>query len=345
VRDTGIGIPPDKQALIFQAFTQQDTSTTRKYGGTGLGLTIASRLASLMSGTISVSSELGCGSTFIFTASFGVSGELASIRSRAGSVAARAVSLSTAVTEAPAFAPKLRVLVAEDNEFNADLIRQLLQRRGHEVRLASNGTDAIALARSRAFDLMLLDLHMPGMDGFEVITRLREEEGGTGDHLPVVALTARARVEDRERCLAAGMDDFLAKPVHAEALWSAIRRVTSAAPSVIDATLLRAACGDDTAVLDSLCQSLRSHLPRELHLIEEAVHRRDLAAVREAAHRLAGMISAVSTAAGSTASALEDEAALGDFVEVATLFERLARQTNAIVEVLGSVSAQGASSR
>ena len=208
VRDTGIGIPPDKQALIFQAFTQQDTSTTRKYGGTGLGLTIASRLASLMSGTISVSSALGCGSTFIFAAPFGLSSERASSRTSTGTVAERAVSLRTATAEVHGFGPKLRVLVAEDNEFNADLIRQLLQRRGHEVCIASSGTDAMALARSKAFDLMLLDLHMPGMDGFEVITRLREEEAGTGDHLPVVALTARARAEDRERCLAAGMDAF-----------------------------------------------------------------------------------------------------------------------------------------
>ena len=121
------------------------------------------------------------------------------------------------------------MLVAEDNQFNADLIQQLLQRRGHHVRVATNGTDAMALASAETFDILLLDLHMPGMDGFEVIARLREEERGTGRHLPVVALTARARSEDRERCLAAGMDEFLSKPVRADALWSAIGRATSVA--------------------------------------------------------------------------------------------------------------------
>ena len=121
---------------------------------------------------------------------------------------------------------RLNVLVAEDNEFNADLIQQLLQRRGHRVRIAANGTDAMTLASKEPYDLMLLELHMPGMDGFEVIARLREHELGTGQHLPVVALTARASAEDRERCLAAGMDGFLSKPVRADALWSAITRAT-----------------------------------------------------------------------------------------------------------------------
>ncbi len=228
VRDTGIGIPPDKQALIFQAFTQQDTSTTRTYGGTGLGLTIAARLAALMSGTISVSSEPGQGSTFTFVAPFGVSTERAPIRTGAVSIDGGLSVLPLSSPDESAAGAALRVLVAEDNQFNADLIQQLLQRRGHHVRIAANGTDAMALASAEVFDLLLLDLHMPGMDGFEVIARLREEERGTGRHLPVVALTARARSEDRDRCLAAGMDEFLSKPVRADALWSAIGRATSA---------------------------------------------------------------------------------------------------------------------
>jgi PAS domain S-box-containing protein len=227
VRDTGIGIPPEKQALIFQAFTQQDTSTTRTYGGTGLGLTIASRLASLMSGTISVSSQPGQGSTFTFAAPFGVSSKPGPIRTGGLSLdGGLSLVPSPTTTDEAAHEPRLRVLVAEDNEFNADLIQQLLQRRGHEVRIAANGTDAMALASAAAFDLLLLDLHMPGMDGFAVIARLRAEERDTGRHLPVIALTARARSEDRARCLAAGMDEFLAKPVRPQALWSAIARVT-----------------------------------------------------------------------------------------------------------------------
>jgi PAS domain S-box-containing protein len=341
VRDTGIGIPPDKQVLIFQAFTQQDTSTTRTYGGTGLGLTIAARLASLMSGTISVSSALGRGSTFTFAAAFGVSKERAPVPRRALSVDQRSPSVPLAVTpELLAVGPHLRVLVAEDNEFNADLIRQLLQRRGCDVRIASNGTDAVALARAGAFDLMLLDLHMPGMDGFEVIMRLREVERRTGGHLPVVALTARARAEDRERCLAAGMDDFLAKPVRADVLWSAIARTTGVAQSVIDPTLLLAACGEDAAVLERLSKSLRSQLPRELIRLEEAVAARNMAEVRETAHRLAGIIGAVSKGAGATASDLEDEAARGQSAEVAVLVQRLTQQTRGVLEALADVTVE-----
>src|SRR5205807_2655790 len=109
---------------------------------------------------------------------------------------------------APAAAP-LRVLVAEDNEFNAQLLEQLLGRRGHRVRLASDGRQALALAQEEGFDLLLLDVHMPELDGFEVVQAVRERERSVGGHLPVIALTARARQEDRERCLAAGMDDFL----------------------------------------------------------------------------------------------------------------------------------------
>ena len=348
VRDTGVGIPPEKQTLIFQAFTQQDTSTTRKYGGTGLGLTIAARLASLMSGTISVSSQLGRGSTFTFAAPFGVSSERAPIRTESPSLDGRLPELPLSPTpKEPAAGPPLRVLVAEDNEFNADLIRQLLGRRGHDVLIASTGTDAMALAHAETFDLMLLDLHMPGIDGFEVIARLREDERVTSRHLPVIALTARARAEDRERCLAAGMDEFLAKPVRAPALWSAIDRVTasrvratSVDVSVIDASVLLAACGEDDAVLERLCLALRAQLPRELLRVEEAIRARDLTEVREAAHRLVGMIAVVSTEAGEIASELEDEAARGRAAEVSELFQRLARQTHGVLEALGGVSVE-----
>src|SRR5262249_45092631 len=125
------------------------------------------------------------------------------------------------------------VLVAEDNEFNAQLLEQLLVRRGHRVRVATNGREALALAGDGAFDLLLLDLHMPELDGFQVVGAIRERERAAGGHLPVMALTARSRNEDRERCLAAGMDDFLAKPVRAADLWAAIDRVVAARPPAV----------------------------------------------------------------------------------------------------------------
>src|SRR5262249_42216256 len=120
---------------------------------------------------------------------------------------------------------KLSILVAEDNEFNAQLLEQLLVRRGHRVRVANNGREALALAEQGGFDLLLLDVHMPELDGFQVVRAVRDRERTVGGHLPIIALTARSRKEDREQCLAAGMDDFLAKPIQAASLWAAIDRL------------------------------------------------------------------------------------------------------------------------
>ena len=129
-----------------------------------------------------------------------------------------------------AAASPLRILVAEDNEFNARLLEQLLVRRGHRVKLAADGREARRLAKEGAFDLLLLDLHLPEVDGFQLVAALRERERTGAEHLPVIALTARSRSEDRQRCLVAGMDDFLSKPVRAAALWAAIDRVVTGQP-------------------------------------------------------------------------------------------------------------------
>jgi CheY-like chemotaxis protein len=133
-----------------------------------------------------------------------------------------------AASRRSAFAPSLRVLVAEDNEFNAQLMQALLARRGHDVQVARTGREALRLVEEGRYDVILLDIHMPEFDGFEVIRAIRERERGTGRHLPVIAVTARSRREDRERCIAAGMDDYLAKPIGVSDLWAAIERVTGA---------------------------------------------------------------------------------------------------------------------
>jgi PAS domain S-box-containing protein len=346
VRDTGIGIPLDKQAVIFQAFAQQDTSTTRRYGGTGLGLTIAARLAALMAGGIQVTSEVGQGSTFTLTARFlrktGSSG------GAPGELAAQA-DVSTEALRQPA---PLSILVAEDNEFNAQLMRQLLQRRGHQVTVASNGIDALSLATHGSYEIMLLDLHMPGLDGFGVIERLRARERATGGHLPVVALTARSRTEDRDRCLASGMDDFLGKPVHAGALWAAVDRVTPllvraerAWPMLVDSQVLLAACGGEATILARIGIALRGHLPIELQRAADSLRASDAGALREAAHRIYGMVSAISTLAGSVASELEDQAALGELNKAVPLLDRLALMSEELLAVMGSLSVDELRSR
>jgi PAS domain S-box-containing protein len=339
VRDTGIGIPRDKQSVIFQAFAQQDTSTTRKYGGTGLGLTIAARLAALMAGGIAVASEPGQGSTFTLTARF-----LRKAADGTGTSPELPKHSDLSIQARPHPTP-LSILIAEDNEFNAQLIRQLLQRLGHQVTVAGNGIDALSLATRGSYEIMFLDLHMPGLDGFEVIEKLRARERSTGGHLPVVALTARSRKEDRDRCLASGMDEFLGKPVHAGALWATVDRVTPllvraerAWPMLVDSRVLLAACGGDAEILARIGIALRGHLPIELQRAADNLRAADSLALREVAHRIHGMVSAISSVAGAVASELEDHAALGELKEAAPLLDRLALMSEELLAVMGRLS-------
>src|SRR6267142_1202384 len=468
VRDTGIGIPPDKHALIFEAFKQEDTSTTRKYGGTGLGLTIASRLAALMGGSISVVSQPGKGSTFTFTVRLGrgrsrrgpllepppetrvlvvddnrtsretlerwlrswrlevttvadglsamdalwdgiaaerpfrlvlldasmpgidgaaiaarvrerrkfgavkivmmSSGDRSPDEGRAGqadisvrkpilkdqlgAVLVRLLDPSarqedgpvekpvpTAAPSRPATGPgmRLRVLVAEDNDFYAELVRELLRRRGHRPHIVATGNEALASLEAQQFDLLLLDLHMPGLDGFQVIERVRAKERAAGGHLPVIALTARSRTEDRDRCLAAGMDGYLVKPIDRNALWSELERF---APSHqwVDAGVLLAACGGDATILEALKIAVREHLPAAVGRVEDAFRLGDARELREAAHSLHGMVATVSGAAGSAASAIEDAAADGALERVPSILGQLKAVTDSILAGVGGIT-------
>jgi PAS domain S-box-containing protein len=244
-------------------------------------------------------------------------------------------------------APSVRILVAEDNDFNAQLLEQLLGRRGHRVRLANNGREALRLIAGGGFDLLFLDLHMPEMDGFQVIQALREREQTAGGHLPVIALTARSRKEDRERCLAAGMDDFLAKPIQAVDLWAAIDRAVGRRPGadrppadLLDPRVLLAACGGDAAILEKICQAFRSRLPDHLRTVQDALRDRDASGLREAAHKLAGMVAAFSTVAGGVASELEDKAAQGRLEEARPLAERLETMSGELMRLAGGLSVE-----
>src|SRR5439155_8026969 len=237
------------------------------------------------------------------------------------------------------------ILVAEDNEFNAQLLEQLLVRRGHRVRLATNGREALSLAEEGAFDLLLLDVHMPELDGFEVIQAIRERERSAGGHLPVIALTARSRQEDREQCLAAGMDDFLAKPIQAADLWMAIDRVVGASPpperpepGLLDPGVLLATCGGDAVILEKICQAFRAHLPDHLTAIQDALREQDTVRLREAAHKLCGMVAAFSTVAGGVASDLEDHAAQGRLEEARPLVGQLETMADDLVRLASDLS-------
>ncbi len=219
VADSGIGIPLDKQKLIFEAFTQSDSSTTRQYGGTGLGLSISSRLVTLMGGTIWVKSTPGHGSTFHFEVPFGM-GEQASLTD---------IVMDRAETpQAPVNRQRFKILLAEDNRINQRVAQRLLEKKGHTVVLAESGKQALSAWQKQSFDVILMDVQMPEMDGFEATAKIRDQEK-TGNHIPIIAMTAHALVGDRERCLAAGMDDYVSKPINSTDLFAAIERTTPAA--------------------------------------------------------------------------------------------------------------------
>lgn len=210
VSDTGIGIPKDKQEQIFQAFVQADGSHSRSYGGTGLGLAICQRLATAMHGTLSLVSAPGAGSCFTLR-----------VAQRIGSVAALASSseLPSVVSARPAPGEQrlaglpLRILLVEDNPFNQQVTASMLESEGFAVSLAGDGVDALTQLRHESFDAILMDIQMPLMDGIAATRAIRQQEQETGRHVLIIALTANVFASDRAACLAAGMDDFLAKPV------------------------------------------------------------------------------------------------------------------------------------
>ena len=222
ISDTGVGIPPEKQATLFEAFSQADPSTTRKFGGTGLGLAISRRLVELMQGQIWLESHPAQGTTVFFTIPL-VLPDMDSVA--APGFADQALSpghqAGSAGTEPADYRP-LRILLAEDNLVNQKLALKLLERVGHTVTVALNGKEAVDLCQTHAFDLILMDVQMPEMDGIEATAVIRAQKSSDGSRLPIIALTAHAMKGDAERCLAAGMDGYLAKPIKFEELYQTI---------------------------------------------------------------------------------------------------------------------------
>jgi signal transduction histidine kinase/CheY-like chemotaxis protein len=317
VTDSGIGIPKEKHELIFDAFAQADTSTTRRYGGTGLGLAISRQLVELMSGHISVRSECGQGTTFTFTAEFGIDDDFkqqpgSRLTDRECCVCESESAHDRAVTESR------RILLAEDGLINQRVAVGFLERLGHQVVVVDDGAQAVEAVAVERFDLVFMDVQMPHMDGFEATAAIRSAEAGTGRHIPIIAMTANAMKGDRERCLAAGMDDYIAKPIHEAALLLAIKAVppsgfvnlTSASrQNVRDKTLCpspapgidsnRALIAWDKAmdripggieVARTLAELLVTEGPKYVNEIHEAVKEHNATELRRMAHTLKGSV-------------------------------------------------------
>lgn len=211
VRDTGIGIPADEQARIFEDFQQADRSTTRNHGGTGLGLAISARLVELMGGRIEVDSAPKRGSTFHFTVDFPI---IQSAEQAPGQdTESKTLHPDAPTREDASPLETVRVLLAEDNKVNQTLAMKLLEKLGCQVTVVENGAQAVATLTDNEFDIIFMDVEMPEMDGISATKEIRRREQDSKQHIPIVAVTAHAVLGDRERCLASGMDDYLSKPV------------------------------------------------------------------------------------------------------------------------------------
>ncbi len=299
VIDTGIGISPDKQQVIFDSFTQADSSTTRRYGGTGLGLTISSRLTELMGGDLQVESKLGHGSVFHFELCFQRPGSSVDLKIPQGSLnGENATAERNGVAAGPC-----RILVAEDNSVNQRVVRGLLEKCGHQLTMVANGKEAVELLARETFDLVLMDVQMPVMDGLEATQVIRQREKQSGGHIPIVAMTAHAMKGDRERCLQAGMDDHVAKPVQRDALTRVIATLchhccgeanslppAAATPPIFDRQAALARFEGDENFLVEIAQMFLADAPELLTQMREAITQQDLSALQRVAHRLKGAV-------------------------------------------------------
>jgi PAS domain S-box-containing protein len=207
VTDSGIGIPDDKQALLFQFFSQVDESHSREYGGTGLGLAISREIVERMGGEISFSSAAGKGSAFSCTIPFTVAEAKDAVGSAVEKTAPAGETRLTGETRRP------RLLIAEDDQIISQILKALLQRSDYDLDFVDNGEKAVEMWDSGGYDLILMDVQMPRLNGFEATAAIREKERSRGGHIPIIAMTAHALKEDEERCLAAGMDSYISKPI------------------------------------------------------------------------------------------------------------------------------------
>jgi CheY-like chemotaxis protein len=299
VSDTGIGISEAAQKNLFQAFTQADGSTTRKYGGTGLGLAISKQLVELMGGELGVTSTEGKGSTFWFTARFAKQ-PTPVVSSKPDLPAPRNSKLVTEHTlpEANPVSNKL-ILLAEDNIVNQKVAARQLQKLGYRADVVANGHEALEALGRIPYDLLLMDCQMPEMDGYEATVAIRRLEGKT-KHTPIVAMTAHALAGDRAKCLAAGMDEYITKPVKQEELKRVLELLLNNASGgclngagddalpLVDVERMHEMMGEEAAEFSEILSLYLDEMRKNLGLLDDAVAAGDRREVELIAHNCAG---------------------------------------------------------
>jgi PAS domain S-box-containing protein len=318
VQDTGIGIPGDRLTAIFERFVQAAPGVSRKYGGSGLGLSIARRLVELMGGTLTAQSEPGRGSQFRFDVRLLTASHPAATRLR--------------LSEEPTRV--LGILVVDDQPINLRVVGDVLRRAGHRVVTVRDGHEAVEAARRERFDIILMDIQMPELDGFRTTALIRRQEQDTGtNRVPIIALTARAMPGERAECLRAGMDGFISKPIDWPELFRMIADLTQPIPAPgsseeqamtdpIRVALQR--CGDDPALLAEVVDVFETDAPKFVEEIRGAVAAGNLTLAAEAAHKLVGLAGTLEAGAVVVAArAVETRARQNDLAGTAAELETL----------------------
>ncbi len=364
ISDTGIGIPPSRLAVIFDPFTQADGSTTRQYGGAGLGLAICKQLAELMGGHIGVESKEGKGSTFWFTARFEkLTGQIPAAQTSEVSSRPVIVIKTSEVSTPPAAnaVPQgARILLAEDNAINQKVVQSILGKLGCQADVVVNGLEAVQALKMIAYDLVLMDCMMPVMDGFEAAAMIRNPDSGVLNHkVPIVALTANAMTGDREACLKAGMDDYLSKPVKKDGLSMVIEKWLKpeaqeknagapaaaapaektddpqGAPLLFDKAELLYNFDGDVDFAQSILQDALTEIPKYVESLQECCQGEDMQAIRFQAHTIKGIAANLCTPAlRDIAYKMETASKNGDVASARELLPQLEQTARMTIEAI-----------
>jgi signal transduction histidine kinase/CheY-like chemotaxis protein len=342
VQDTGIGISPDEQQAVFNAFSQADESVSRKYGGTGLGLSISSQLVRLMDGEMWLDSEVGKGSTFHFSLPFDVQKPTRNAFAGDGTPKVSSVPILVTRHSIRENQKNLKILVAEDDLINQKVVTGLIKCLGHEITLVSNGLEVLDALEEGQFDMILMDWQMPEMDGFQATRKIRESEQGTSRHIPIIAMTANAMKGDDTQCYQAGMDGYVPKPIGVTEIDDEIQKVLAAQLEEFQDPRGTEAEGDDTEAISLDKQVIVARFDGDMGMLDEAVElfdedaskllaqlhqvirSRDLPAVTRAVDTLKGRIgNFTEQGVYLTATELLNASCNGDMVAVAEMMGRL----------------------